>query len=136
DIIWYQIDEIGSALALASFLRALRPFFLFYVGYYFFKKNGSLICSWSTFFAILLPAVLIFSDIIFNSRWPTPRWGGYFLNFGVYGFPNSPAFFYVVCLAISIGGLMSKAYPKNFFIASIVVAGSIIVFVGSRNAIG
>lgn len=134
-ILMYQMLSDGGIMAVASFLRALRAFFIFYVGYYFYKKLGVKVYSWSVVMGVILTVSLIVSDILFNMRWPAPRWGGNIYALEVYGFPNSPAFFYVIVAsillyAISKGG---RFFALNGF--SLIIMICTIVLVGSRNAI-
>ncbi len=134
-ILTYQIVSDGGAVAVASFLRSLRAFFLFFVGFYFYEKMGRKIYLWSAIMAVVLTMSLIVSDMLFNVRWPAPRWGGNLYSLEVYGFPNSPAFFYIIVAsvllyAVSIGGRLAVLSA-----ISLLIMMCIIVLVGSRNAI-
>ena len=111
----------GGWASVASFFRAFR------------WSKGSLE-KWAVWFSIALVWVVFFSDLLFNHRFPSPRWGGYFLSYEVYGFPNSPAFFYVVVLSIIVASCLSLG-KQGLSLVSAVLLSLIIVFVGSRNAI-
>lgn len=125
----------GGLSSIASFLRAYRPFFAFYVGFLVLKLSQGRAESWSVLLSIFLVWTIFISDVLFNHRFPNPRWGGYFFSFDVYGFPNSPAFFYVVVLSIILAACLSRGVSRSASLVSAVLLSLIIIFVGSRNAI-
>lgn len=135
DILMSQSWNDGGWSSLASFLRAFRPFFVFYIAYIIFSFSRGRAELWATYFSLLLALTLFLSDIFFNSRFPAPRWGGLIFNLPVYGFPNSPGFFYVVVVSILIFSCFSYGRKKILFIVPMILMCTTVVFLGSRNAI-
>lgn len=129
----YRHDR--ALLSLLSFFRAIRPFFLFYIGYMVHFWSQGKIEKWSCSCAMLMSFSLFISDIIFSPRFPNPRWGGALWGLEPYGFPNSPAFFYVVCLAVLLFSVVKKQQKNPLFIIALILLGSTIIFTGSRNAL-
>lgn len=134
-ILFSQSWNDGGWASVASFLRAFRPFLAFYVGYIVLRWSGFALEKWSVYIAVVFVWVIFLSDLIFNHRFPLPRWGGLFFGLDVYGFPNSPAFFYVAVLSIVVSACLSLKNYQVLFLMSAVLMSMIVIFVGSRNAI-
>ena len=84
----------GSFLNILSSVRFYKCFLYILVGAYFSKKiDPDGIYQILSYFAFGIVFILILSDCIFTPDFPGVRWGGNFLNFQSYGFPNSFAVF-------------------------------------------
>ena len=135
--ILFSILQLGSGLdAMFSFSKSIYPFFIFYIGFFICQYSDKCLeqklCFWVAIFSLLL----FLSDVLFNNNFPHPRWGGNFLGVDIYGFPNSPAIFYVVLIAVL---MFCNDYPRNkryFYNISLLVLSLTIIMMGSRNAWG
>jgi O-antigen ligase len=135
-LIYFEHDiNSNVGLSILSFLRATRPFLLFYIGYLAYTWSEGKVERWTCYLVLVLTVVLFVSNIFFNHAFPNPRWGGYFFQKKVYGFPNSAGSYYVVCLAILIFGSKYLKERSWAFILGTLIMSLTIVFIGSRNAI-
>lgn len=134
-IFFRQIEGSSSGwIVIVSFLRSFRAFLLFYVGYHLKTKYPSQFEKIIPLCVLLIVFSLLFSDILFNSRFPLPRWGGEFWGNEVYGFPNSPGFTYIIYFSLLVYAV--KAMNKKMLYAvGLVVISLIVFFIGSRNAL-
>lgn len=135
DILVLQFQGEGGLLSTASFVRAIRPFALFYVGFMLFSWSRGRAERWALQAALALAVILLLSDMAYSPHFPNPRWGGYFLGAEVYGFPNSPGFFYVVTFCILLSEATRTGANRVLYGPVAALAALIVVFVGSRNAL-
>lgn len=131
----------GSILWLMSTMKFIKPFLIVYFAYFFYKTlkvSPIELLHISAKIASLIVLILMVSELYNSSKFPSPRWGGYFFNQDVYGFPNSPAVFFVFLFSLILSGLLSTNRSfiiKKLYIVSTITLTLTIFFTISRAAI-
>ncbi|MBJ8419818.1 O-antigen ligase family protein [Acinetobacter courvalinii] len=102
-----SILQGGDILPFLSSVRFSKHILFVLVAFILYKKyKPSLeqLTKYSGMVSILIVILLFFSDLFFNPQFPSSRWGGFFLNFETYGFPNSTAVFYsfYICFILNL----------------------------------
>lgn len=129
-----SILQEGDILPFLSSLRFAKHVLFVFAAFVLYKTyNPSLeqITKYTGLVSIFIVIVLFLSDLFFNAQFPGSRWGGFFLNFETYGFPNSTAVFYsfYVCFILNLIFITKRI----FIIPILLLIVAIIFFTFSRS---
>ena len=130
----------GSISWLVSSFKFSKNFLAVYLAFYYFNASKIDLTEFlkiSARVASVIVLIIFLSQVVFSGNFPSPRWGGYFLGLDVYGFPNSPAVYYVLLFSLVFSGLTNsdKSSSKLFYGITLLIVTMIIFFTLSRAAI-
>lgn len=129
------VQEYSPFISLGRFYKSTL---IFLVGLYFGRYvDVDFLYRKMAYFSAALVFLILLSDIIFNPVFPGGRWGGYFFDWEVYGFPNAAVSFYAVLgVFIYFELIRSKSAVLSLTLAAaLFLLGSICLLSLSRNAL-
>lgn len=129
-----SILKEGDILPFLSSIRfAKHILFVFsaFLIYKLYRPSLDTLITYTGYVSLWLIVVLFLSDVFFNPQFPSSRWGGVFLGFETYGFPNSIAVFYSFYICFILILLFSK--KRMLIIPILLLILGIIFFTFSRS---
>ncbi len=98
----------GEFVPIFSVMKFVKPFLFVFIGWWYVKRFGLKGLRNIIYASVFIITIILLTDII-SSNFPhgcigNGRWGGCFMIFEIYGFPNSSASFLVILLALLISG--------------------------------
>jgi O-antigen ligase len=126
-----QGGDILPFLSSLRFSKHILFVFSAFVLYKIYKPSLEQLTKYTGLVSILIVILLFLSDLFFNTQFPSSRWGGFFLNFETYGFPNSTAVFYsfYICFILNLIFVTKRI----FIIPILLLLLGIIFFTFSRS---
>lgn len=134
------LGGIGSILKegdILPFLSSIRfskhILFVFsaFLIYKLYRPSLDILITYTGYVSLGMVIVLFLSDVFFNPQFPSSRWGGMFLGFETYGFPNSIAVFYSFYICFILILLFAK--KRMLIIPMLLLILGIIFFTFSRS---
>ncbi|MEN8321695.1 O-antigen ligase family protein [Acinetobacter junii] len=129
-----SILKEGDILPFLSSIRfAKHILFVFsaFLIYKLYRPSLDILITYTGYVSLWLVVVLFLSDVFFNPQFPSSRWGGVFLGFETYGFPNSIAVFYSFYICFILILLFSK--KRMLIVPILLLILGIVFFTFSRS---
>lgn len=129
-----SILKEGDILPFLSSIRfAKHILFVFsaFLIYKLYRPSLDTLITYTGYVSLWMVIVLFLSDVFFNPQFPSSRWGGVFLGFETYGFPNSIAVFYSFYICFILILLFAK--KRMLVIPILLLIVGIIFFTFSRS---
>lgn len=129
-----SILKEGDILPFLSSIRfAKHILFVFsaFLIYKLYRPSLDILITYTGYVSLWLVVVLFLSDVFFNPQFPSSRWGGVFLGFETYGFPNSIAVFYSFYICFILNLIFVK--KRVFIIPILLLIVAIVFFTFSRS---
>jgi O-antigen ligase len=129
--------EHSEPIQFVAALKFSKLFLFIYFGYLFSSFFATLSLKQIFSMVTLFPFILFASNVMFSPNFPFTRWGGKFLDFDVYGFPNTPATFYILIL-LAIIFLLTQCrtwLQRIYTLTAIALLALTIIMTLSRSAI-
>lgn len=120
--------------SLLSFIKNYKTFFSIFFGIFLAKKYPEESIVILRLMIYLVPLMVMVSDVLYNPRWPAPRWGGFIGELEVYGFPNSAVFFYVFLSGLIYWEMLSFNKLRSIKLIILLPWILFILMSASRNA--
>lgn len=105
----------GNFVSILSAIKLTKPILFILLGIYLSTKP-SFVKNFEKYFllSIVLISIIIFISTILDSRFPYMRWGGNFLTYDIYGFPNSFMNFFAFLSVFMLGKYYAS--KKKFYL--------------------